>query len=102
MPRIHYSVTATLPTPEIRDRYVLWLKGGHVQDVVAAGALEAQVVVLTEPAEPLQVETRYVFASAEAFEAYVKGAAVGLRKEGLALFGPETGVSFVRRVGTIQ
>lgn len=101
MSRTAYTVIATLPNPSVRDAYVSWLVGEHVAAVVAAGALSGEVVVVHDPGDPIQVEARYVFANRAALDAYLKDHAPALRAQGLALFGPGTGVSFVRRIGGV-
>lgn len=98
---VAYTVTATLPDERTLAAYLDWLRSGHVQAVLAAGALEARIVQLIEPARPLRVQTRYVFASRAAFEAYERERAPALRAEGLARFGPAAGVAFTRELGEI-
>ncbi|MCE7975374.1 MAG: DUF4286 family protein [Leptolyngbya sp. PLA1] len=94
-------MTARFPGPERVEGYIAWLTGGHVRQVLDAGALSGEVVRLDRPPEQPAVQTRYVFATREAFERYEREAAPRLRAEGLALFGPETGVTFSREVGTV-
>ncbi|MFO0833100.1 MAG: DUF4286 family protein [Phycisphaerales bacterium] len=101
MHEVAYTVTALLPDAVTRDRYVRWLQEGHIQQVVAGGAKEAIVVVIEEPATPLKVVCRYIFASKEALDRYTSEHAPKLRAEGLRLFGPELGVSFERSVGKV-
>lgn len=96
---VTYTVTATLPDERTLEAYLDWLRSGHVQAVLAAGALEARIVRLVEPAEPLRVETRYVFASRAAFESYERRSAPALRAEGRARFGDR--VSFSRELGEV-
>ena len=96
-----YTVTATLPDARTLSAYLDWLRSSHVQAVVAAGALEGRIVQLVEPADPLRVETRYVFASRAAFEAYERDSAPALRAEGLSRFGPASGVVFTRTLGRV-
>lgn len=101
MHEVAYTVTALLPDTVTRDRFVRWLREGHIQQVVGGGAKEAVVVVVEEPATPLKVVCRYIFASREAFDLYQTNHAPKLRAEGLRLFGPELGVSFERSVGKV-
>jgi hypothetical protein len=101
MQEIAYTVTALLPDAVTRDRYVRWLREGHIQQVVAGGAKEAVVVAVDEPPRPLKVVCRYIFANREAYDQYVTEHAPKLRAEGMALFGPELGVSFERSVGKV-
>jgi hypothetical protein len=103
MKRICYMVTATLPSAALADEYVAWLAGGHVDDVVRAGALTGSIVRLdVEPGSPARVMAQYTFASRAALEEYVRERAPALRADGLKRFGPETGVKFERGVGEIE
>jgi hypothetical protein len=99
--QIVYSVTATLPDDETARRYLAWLADGHAAEVVAAGALSAQIIRFTDPSSPIRVETRYTFSSSAALSQYVREHAPRLRTEGLKLFPPDQGISFERRVGDL-
>ena len=92
-----YSVRSSFTNAEVRADFIAWLKGGHLADVVRAGALDAEMVEL-EAADgaPGEVETRYHFASREAFDAYANGPAVPLRAEGAARFPPSRGIVMQR------
>lgn len=103
MPAIAYTVIATFPNEEIAREYVGWLRGGHVDAVVAHGAHSAMIVEIDEPkpaAAARQVETRYIFSTLEAFETYIAQHAPKLRAEGLTRFGSR-GVIFERRTGRV-
>ncbi len=96
---ILYAVIATLPDEAVRERYAAWLVGGHVQQVCKGGASRASVVKLD--GQPLRVMARYEFATRGGLERYLAEHAPRLRAEGLALFGPETGVTFERLTGEV-
>lgn len=96
-----YTVTATRPDETTASEYIVWLKGGHVQAVVAGGAASAHVIRVEEPAAPILVEARYLFASTEDYDRYLRDHAPRLRAEGLAKFGPQRGVTFQRRHGRV-
>lgn len=98
---IAYTVTATFPDHAAAGEYAAWLKGGHVGQVVAAGALSGEVVRLDDPSTPIRVESRYIFAGRGEFDRYLRDHAPRLRAEGLARFGPDRGITFERRLGTI-
>ena len=85
----------------MRAEFIAWLRGGHLADVVRAGAIDAELVEF-EP-DPLRgsdppgdVESRYHFASRAAYEAYAAGPAVALRAEGMAKFPPSRGIEMTR------
>jgi hypothetical protein len=99
MGKLSYCVTATLPDADSARAYQDWLLQGHVEGVLLGGAERAEVVRLD--AEPLRIETRYVFPSREAFAAYEAGPAAALRADGQTRFPPSSGVRFERRVGEL-
>ncbi len=101
MGMIAYTVTAELPTPQLRETYIAWLAKGHLDDVIGAGALSGSIVRIDDPAEPIRVETRYLFASIEDLNTYLHEHAPALRADGLSRFGPETGVRFSRTIGEL-
>ncbi|CAG1009576.1 hypothetical protein PHYC_03720 [Phycisphaerales bacterium] len=102
MPRVSYTVTATLPDQPTRLDFVRWLKQGHTDAVICGGAASVEIVVIEEPASPPMVQVRYVFPDRTAYDRYVQHFAPALRAEGLRMFGPEKGVSMSRHLGTIQ
>jgi hypothetical protein len=92
-----YSVRSTFTNDEVRADFIAWLRGGHLADVVKAGALDAELVEFEAlPGTQGDVETRYHFASREAFDAYANGPAVPLRAEGAARFPPSRGIVMTR------
>ncbi len=103
MGRIAYTVRATLPTAAAAAAYAAWLLDGHVQAVLAAGASDAAVIRLDAPPDATgwPVEARYAFADRAGYDRYVREHAPRLRAEGLARFGPESGIAFQRTVGEI-
>lgn len=96
MGTIVYSVIATLPDRQTLDDYVDWLQGGHLQGVLAGGAMRAQIHRMIEPT--LQVETRYEFSDRQSFDRYEREFAPTLRAEGRKRFGKLPGVSFARSI----
>jgi Domain of unknown function (DUF4286) len=101
MNEVWYMVTATLPDEDTRDAYVEWLRAGHLEQVIRGGASGARLVRIDEPARPLEVASVYTFPDRAAFDTYVRDHAPRLRAEGLSKFGPGSGVTFRRQVGTI-
>lgn len=109
MPKIVYTVSATLPDHATADQFIAWLAGpdpsgarGHAADVIRGGAESATVVRLdTPPDQPPQVEIHYTFPSREAFDRYVRDIAPALRAEGQQLFGPDRGIQYGRRQGQV-
>lgn len=101
MPAIAYTVLATFPDRALADAYILWLTTGHTEAVILGGASSASVVRVSDPADPPQVESRYVFPDRQAFDRYVSEIAPPLRADGLKRFGPDRGVRMERRIGEI-
>jgi hypothetical protein len=101
MERLAYTVIATLPDAATATEYAEWLVGGHVQQVLAGGALRAAVVRVEGLVDRFQVESRYVFENRADFDRYVAETAPKLRAEGLLRFPPARGVAFERRIATV-
>ena len=103
MPRILYTVRATLPTPQWRSRYLSWLVPDHIAAVKAAGAETVRVVLPDRATEsaPAVVETQYAFPSRKAFDTYVLLHAPALRADLLKKFPPEMGITSERQIAEI-
>ncbi|MFK7817187.1 MAG: DUF4286 family protein [Planctomycetaceae bacterium] len=85
--------------PSLASDWVRWLRTKHMQDVMDAGAIRAELVFMD--GENLTYEVRYRFASRELFNRYESDYAPRLREEGLKRFPLELGLSFSRTVGTV-
>ena len=94
-----YTVRATFADPDMADAWIAWLVGGHIDAVLAAGALNADIVRL-DAAGLNALEVRYAFADADAFRAYERDHAPRLRAEGAARFPPSE-VAYDRSDGPI-
>lgn len=92
-----YTVRAEFDDAAVREEWIRWLRDGHLAEVRAAGALDAEVVMLD--GDPTACEARYHFSSREAFAAYERDHAPRLRAAGLAVFPPERGVRYARSIG---
>jgi len=99
MGALAYTVTASFVDPAVADQWLRWLTGGHVAEVLAAGAVAAEITVLDGPGHVLEV--RYHFPSRPVFEEYERLHAPRLRAEGLRLFPPGRGISYQRSVGAV-
>src|SRR4051794_28679090 len=98
--RVVYTVTATFTDEAVADEWLRWLYPDHVNSVLAAGALDAEVVALDADGPGRTLEVRYHFASREAFARYEQEHAPRLRAEGLKWFPPERGITYRRALGT--
>ena len=104
MGQIAYTVIAETDDESAATAFEAWLVGGHIADVVAAGAESGQLVAIDrEASDSHRFEVRYIFGSRKSFLRYEQGPAIALRDEGVALFGPESEhpVRFTRTVGTV-
>lgn len=104
MAPIVYSVCATLPGEDLARDYVAWLTEGHpshIGRVLEGGATEGTAWRAVGEIGPPRVMARYVFPSREAFDRYVRDVAPVLRAEGMAKFGPQTGVFMERSVSEV-
>ena len=98
-----YSVIATLPARGLLPAYLAWLTDGHVQAVVAGGALEGGIEVIEGgPDAPIRVRSRYLFADAAAFARYEAEVAPALREDGRTHFVEPHGVTFARETSTLH
>jgi hypothetical protein len=97
---IRYTVFAEFDDPAVAAEWVAWLQDGHLADVLAAGAVDAEVVAIDgEATTPVVLEVRYRFADRASLERYFEIDAPRLRAEGLATFPPERGIRYRRSVG---
>ncbi len=103
MPSILYTVRATLPTLQLRGRYLAWLVPDHVVAVKAGGAEGVRVVLpdRANEAAPAVVEVQYVFPTRKAFDTYLREHAPALRADSLKRFPPESGISYERQIAEI-
>ena len=95
-----YTVVAELPSEAMARAFLAWLEDDHLREVVEAGAVDGEAVLLD--GDGFVVECRYRFASREAFAAYEAGPAERLRADGRARFGPETGTRMRRTTGEVR
>lgn len=99
MATIAYTVSVTFQDKALADEWVSWLSDGHIAEVLAGGATDAEIVQLDEPG--LAFEVRYHFPSRTVFQQYENDHAPRLRAEGLERFPVEKGVTYRRSVGVI-
>ncbi len=99
---IRYTVAAEFEDATVAEAWVAWLRDGHLADVIAGGAIDAEVVAIDgESATPVVFEVRYRFADRASLDRYFEVDAPRLRAEGLAKFPPERGIRYRRSVGAV-
>jgi len=96
-----YTVHAEFADAAVRERYLNWLRDGHALAVVReGGAISGEVTVIDSGGSGLgAIESRYLFESRAAFDAYEAGPGVALRADGARLFPPDSGVRTTRILG---
>ncbi|MBI4030386.1 MAG: DUF4286 family protein [Proteobacteria bacterium] len=99
MIKVAYTVTCAIEKKEKAREWLAWLRGGHIQDVVAHGAESAQIVAYKEEG---RYEVRYIFPDRATYDSYILNHAPRLREEGLKRFPPEDGFAYGRIVGEIM
>jgi Domain of unknown function (DUF4286) len=99
MSQIAYTVAATFTDATVAQDWLGWLRGGHIAEVLAGGAIAAEIVALDGP--DCTYEVHYRFSSRETFARYERECAPRLRAEGMSLFPPEKGVTYRRSVGVV-
>jgi hypothetical protein len=101
MAKVRYTVTANVASKDTLGEFLEWLQGGHVQELVKAGALSAEVDVVESDSGATVAETTYIFPSREALQAYFDGPAAALREDGKVRWIDTGKISFSRRIATI-
>jgi hypothetical protein len=97
---IAYTVAAAFADAAVAEEWLGWLRAGHLAEVLAGGAVSAEVIEWDGPERAFEV--RYRFPSREAFATYEHVYAPRLRAEGLERFPPGRGVSYRRMVGVVR
>ena len=102
---IAYTVVAEFDDAELLKQWLDWLKNGHLADVCASGATDAEAIALDSVSSGGRTvyrgEARYHFATREDFAAYERHHAPRLRAEGLRRFPTERGVRYRRAVAEV-
>ena len=95
---ILYTVRCSFSADKsVADKWVAWLRDEHLQDVLNAGAMGAELVRMD--GDEVAYEVRYRFPSREAFQTYERDHAPQLRAEGLSRFPLDLGLTYSRSVG---
>ena len=97
---IAYTVAVTFSNPDLAEDWLRWLTEGHIAEVLAGGATDAEIIALDGPDHAYEV--RYHFPSRAAFALYEKEHAPRLRAEGLARFPVDKGITYRRSIGVVR
>ncbi len=102
MEKIRYTVTANLASKDVLPEYLDWLKGGHAQALITAGALSAEISIIdVEEGENPRLEASYLFPSREVLQAYMDGPALLLREDGKTRWMDTGKIVFSRRFAVV-
>ena len=99
MAALAYTVAVTFSDSDLAEEWLRWLREGHIAEVLAGGATDAEIIELDGPGRSFEV--RYHFPSRGVFEHYEKEHAPRLRADGLKRFPVEKGITYRRSVGLV-
>jgi len=94
-----YVVHASFENSEVAGEWLDWLRDGHCQAVLDAGATAVELVALDSAERTYEV--RYDFPDEAVFRRYEREHAPRLRDEGLARFPLSRGVAYARATGSV-
>ena len=101
---LSYVVTAILHDRSDAERYIEWLKRGHVQAVLK-WASRAEIVLLDSPSHThtgdVYVQSTYLFEDRAAFQRYEEEGAPQLRAEGIEFAKSLASIEFKRSIGVV-
>lgn len=86
---ILYNVTINI-TPEIHDRWLLWMNEVHIPEILATGLFTMARLVRVHADQPIDGITyaaQYTATQKEQLESYYRDHAPRLREQGLRLWG---------------
>lgn len=102
---IAYTVVAEFDDQALRKQWLDWLRNGHLAEVCASGATDAEALsfegVSSGGRTVYRAEARYHFATRDDFAAYERHHSPRLRAEGLRRFPAERGVRYRRTVADV-
>ena len=101
---LSYVVTATLHDQSDAERYIEWLKRGHVQAVLK-WASRAEIVLLDSSsrthASDMYVQSIYLFKDRATFQRYEEEGAPQLRAEGIEFAKSLARIELKRSIGAV-
>ncbi len=101
--KIRYTVMATIANKDVVPEYIQWLQNGHVQALVDAGALSAEISqVDTAEGDDFKVESTFIFPSREVLQSYMDGPALALREDGKTRWIDTAKVAFARKFAEVK
>ena len=98
--QVRYVVSAVIQSQEVLTEFVDWLKGGHMQALLDAGALSAEIDIVE--GDCIKVDIHYIFPDRATLQAYFDGPALLLREDGKRRFIDTNKIIFSRSIATIE
>ena len=101
---VSYTLEVTFKDPAVAEEWTEWMRGGHMQALLAHGADRAELVRWSTDEtgeEEIRFTARYRFPSQAAFDVYIAQFAEELRADGMKRFPPSRGIVYSRTVGEI-
>jgi hypothetical protein len=94
-----YTVSCRIGSAEGEAAWLDWLRRAHIAEVIACGALSADIV--RRDGEERAYDIHYRFRDRAACDAYLRSHAPRLREAGAQLFPPEEEFAYSRATGEI-
>jgi len=103
--QVLYTVTVSFQDPTIAEEWEDWMRRGHMQALLASGALRAELVRWSDPDEDgpaIHMTAHYVFPDQDTLDTYIRDHAPALREDGLQRFPTTRGIEYSRRIGAVH
>lgn len=98
--QVRYIVSGILQNQEVLTEFLDWLKGGHIQALLDAGALSSEIDIVES--DSIRVDIHYIFPDRATLQAYFDGPATALREDGKKRFIDTNKIVFSRSIATID
>ena len=101
---VSYTLEVTFQDPAVAEEWTEWMRGGHMQALLAHGADRAELVRWSDAEtidDEIRFTARYRFPTRADFDAYIAQHAEELRNDGMKRFPPSRGIVYSRTVGEI-
>ena len=102
--QVLYTVTVSFPETTLADEWEDWMRSGHMQALLASGALRAELIRWSDPEEDggtIHMTAHYIFPDQDTLDTYIRDHAPALREDGLQRFPTSRGIEYSRRIGNV-
>lgn len=97
---VSYTLEVTFQDADVANEWTDWMRGGHMQALLAHGADRAELVRWSDE-DDIRFTARYRFPTRADFDTYLAEHAEDLRADGMKRFPPSRGIVYSRTVGEI-